>query len=52
MKRILVKLELVIGCLVIGLLFGSEVEADDEKIFEDASSYTVKIKTQVLIMGK
>ena len=47
MKRTLVKLELIICCLVIGLLFGSEVNADDEKIFEDANNYTVKIKTQV-----
>ena len=52
MKRILVKLELIIGCLVIGLLFGSDVKADDEKIFEDANSYTVKIKTQVEIPFK
>ena len=49
MMRILVKLELIIGCLVIVLLFGAEVNADDEKIFEDANSYTVKIKTQVEI---
>ena len=41
-----------IGCLVIGLLFGSEVKADDERIFEDANSYTVKIKTQVEIPFK
>jgi len=52
MKRILIKLEVIIGCLVIGLLFGSEVKADDERIFEDANSYTVKIKTQVEIPFK
>ena len=52
MKRILIKLEMIIGCLVIGLLFGSEVKADDERIFEDANSYTVKIKTQVEIPFK
>ena len=37
---------------MIGLLFGSEVKADDERIFEDANSYTVKIKTQVEIPFK
>ena len=52
MKRILIKLEVIIGCLVIGLLFGSEAKADDERIFEDANSYTVKIKTQVEIPFK
>ena len=52
MKRIIIKLEVIIVCLVIGLLFGSEVKADDERIFEDANSYTVKIKTQVEIPFK
>jgi serine protease Do len=52
MKWILVKLELIIGFLVIGLLFGAQVEADDERIFEDANSYTVKIQTQVEIPFK
>jgi serine protease Do len=49
MKRILVKLMLTIGCLVVSSIFSSEVKAADEKIFEDANSYTVKIKTQVEI---
>ena len=49
MKRILVKLMLTIGCLVVSSIFSSEVKAADEKIFEDANSYTVKIKTQVAL---
>ena len=49
MKRILLKLGLVICFLPIPLLLISDVKADDEKIFKDANSYTVKIMTQVEI---
>jgi serine protease Do len=49
MKRIILKLMLVLTCLVITLFLGSDVKANDEKIFEGANSYTVKIKTQVEI---
>jgi serine protease Do len=47
MKQNLLKLGLVICLIVVFLVLGSEVKANDEKIFEDANSYTVKIKTQV-----
>ncbi len=50
MKKInqfLLKLELFTCCLIITLSAIPDVKANDEKIFEDANSYTVKIKTQV-----
>jgi serine protease Do len=52
MKPTLLKLGLVICLLVVFLVLGSEVKADDERIFKDANSYTVKIKTQVEIPFK
>ncbi len=52
MKRILLKLGLVTFCLAITLFLSSDVKANDDKIFEDANSYTVKIMTQVEIPFK
>ena len=49
MTRTLLKLGLVTSCLALALFLSSDVKANDEKIFEDANSYTVKIKTQVEI---
>jgi len=49
MKRFISKLKLLICGVIITLFVSSDVKANDEKIFEDANSYTVKIKTQVEI---
>ena len=49
MKRFISKLKLLICGVIITLFVSSDVKANDEKIFEDANSYTVKIKIQVEI---
>ena len=52
MKRFISKLKLLICGVIITLFVSSDVKANDEKIFEDANSYTVEIITRVEIPFK